>query len=64
MARPERSCLDEGTRLVREVLRAIPPETDESEDSVVRKVVEGIAGATELASDDGPESSRQVPQRQ
>jgi hypothetical protein len=55
MAAPERSDLEEGTRLVREVLNAIPPETDESEDAVVRRIAEGIASAAELALEGEPE---------
>lgn len=49
MPTPGRSDLEEGPRIVREVLEAIPPETDEPEDAVVRKVVEGIADVAEVA---------------
>jgi hypothetical protein len=55
---PDRSDLDEGARLVREILKAIPSDTDEPEDAVVRNVVEGIAGATELASEEAGESDQ------
>ena len=36
--------------MVRDVLSAIPPEADDREDSVLRRVVEGMADAADLAS--------------
>ena len=47
--------LKDGSRLVREVLEAIPPELDDREDAALRKVVEGYANATDLAvTEEGP----------
>ena len=42
--------LKEGARLVRQVLKAIPPELDEGEDAVLRKLVEGAAKAADVAA--------------
>ncbi len=51
MAKPkDRSELKEGARLVRQVLRAIPPEQDDREDAVLRKLVEGAAKAADVAA--------------
>ena len=46
--------LKDGARLVREVLKAIPPELDDHEDAVLRKVVEGFASAASLAAKEAP----------
>jgi hypothetical protein len=51
MAKPtDRSVLKDGARLVRQVLRAIPPELDDQEDAVLRKLVEGAAKAADVAA--------------
>ncbi len=55
MAKPiERNELKDGAHLVRQVLKAIPPELDNREDAVLRKVVEGFASATDLAATEEP----------
>ena len=55
MAQPgDHSDLKEGARLVRQVLKAIPPELDDREDAVLRKVVEGYANAASLAAKEAP----------
>ncbi len=51
MSKPtDRSDLKEGARLVRQILKAIPPELDEREDAVLRKLVEGAAKAADVAA--------------
>ena len=51
MAQPrDASELKEGARLVRQVLKAIPPELDDQEDAVLRKLVEGMASAANMAA--------------
>ena len=42
--------VEEGARLLREVLRAIPPELDEPEDAVLREIVKGAANAADVAA--------------
>ena len=39
---------------MRQVLKAIPPELDDREDAVLRKVVEGYANAADLAAKAAP----------
>ena len=46
----EGSELKQGARLLREVLRAIPPELDEPEDAVLREIVKGAANAADVAA--------------
>ena len=55
MAKPtDRSELKDGARLVRQVLKSIPAELDESEDAVLRKLVGGAAKAADAASKEAP----------
>jgi hypothetical protein len=49
--------LKEGDRLLHEVLQAIPSETDDREDAVLREVVEGMASAADLAA--GKDAARE-----
>ena len=53
----EGSDLAEGVRKVREVLSAIPPEADDLQDAIVRKVAEGIVDAADLAEGERPRTS-------
>lgn len=53
----ERSDLKDGTRLLRRVLKAFPPKTDDPEDAIVRKVAEGIVEAADLAEGERPRRS-------
>jgi hypothetical protein len=46
--------LKDGSRLVRQVLEAIPPELDDKADAIVRTVIEGYANATDLAAKEAP----------
>jgi hypothetical protein len=63
MAEPgDRSELKEGVRLLREVLKAIPPDLDDREDAVLRKVVEGMARAAALAAKEAPSSEEPSPE--
>jgi hypothetical protein len=43
---------------VRQVLEAIPPELDDRKDSIVRMVVEGYGGATDLAATEQVQPAR------
>ena len=54
MSGPDAGELKDGARLVRQVLKAIPPELDDREDAVMRKVVEGYANAASLAAKETP----------
>ena len=51
--------LKEGARLLRQVLKAIPPELDDREDAVLRKVVEGYAAQPTWRRKSPPRGSQQ-----
>ena len=51
---PGRDELSDAARLLREVLKAIPPEEDGPRDAKVRRKVEGAIAATELAAGEDP----------
>ena len=54
-ARPKGSDeLAEGVRLVRKVLKAIPPEADDRQDAVLREALKGMANAANLAAKEAP----------
>jgi hypothetical protein len=50
MASSDHSELKDGARLVREVLKAIPPAPDDREDAVIRAALKGMAKAVNLAA--------------
>ena len=52
MATSDHSELKEGARLLRQVLKAIPPELDERDDAVLRKLVQGAVKAADEAARD------------
>ena len=46
--------LAEGVRLLRKVLKAIPPEADDRQDAVLREAVKGMANAANLTAKEAP----------